>query len=579
MGLKNIDLKAGYNDNEVKECRNEISSVIQKLPFLSIRGYWGFEYEVSIAAYTLFRACDSENPMEYSYEDDKNIDEEILELIHKSNIKKIWKDLSFLTQKYNKNVFAEVVDFRKMEESFITPESIQALSEKILQLKGNDSFADFCCGSGIVVSDIKRNNPDIDAYGFDIRKNSIALAKIEKELKDIDIHFETKDVFELRKCNEYEKRFDKIFSNYPFGVRLRELDEGKEYLEELSERIPTLSKATSSDWLFNMLLVDMLSDDGKAIGIMTNGSTWNRIDTKVRKYFVEKGYIESVIALPSRMFSETSIATSLIILSHNNKDVRLVDASEMYVPGRRFNEFDESIIDSILYALNNDCEYSINVNKKELSENDYVLNLSRYKNVDRNIENGQQFENVIKRITRGASIRAKELDECTSQEQTDNQYLMLANIHDGLINEDLPYLKYIDKKNEKYCLTNRCLLLSKNGYPYKVAVAEVKENQKILATGNLYIIELDEEKMDPYYMAAYLNSEQGIASLKSITVGATIPNIGVEQLKKLIVPVPELSKQREIGEKYKTVRDEIVMLQLKLERAKSKMASIYGEEK
>ena len=58
------------------------------------------------------------------------------------------------------------------------------------------------------------------------------------------------------------------------------------------------------------------------------------------------------------------------------------------------------------------------------------------------------------------------------------------------------------------------------GYPYKVAVAEVKEGQKIMGNGNLYIVELDEEKIDPYYLAAFLSSEQGTAALKSITVGA-----------------------------------------------------------
>lgn len=92
--------------------------------------------------------------------------------------------------------------------------------------------------------------------------------------------------------------------------------------------------------------------------------------------------------------------------------------------------------------------------------------------------------------------------------------------------------------------------------------------------GNLYIIELDEEKADPYYLAAFFGSEQGTAALRSITVGATIPNIGVEQLTKLVIPIPPLEKQKEIADKYKTVKDEITMLQLKLEKAKNRMAHI-----
>ena len=587
MVNRDIDLIKSYNGkivqpikqqkmlDEIKECKEEISSLYFKTSFMSMRGFREVEYEISIAAYVLFKACDGENPLEYSFEADKSIDKDVVEYIRQSKLNSTWNEMVLLTRKYEKDIFAGVVNFSEVENMFTTPKSIYTLSEKLLEVKDAESFADICCGSGNVVSMIKSKNPYIKAHGFDISCNDIARAKIENDVNAFNINYKSTDVFELQ---NFRSVFDKVFANYPMGMRLNDLSTGKEYLEKLLDRIPSLSKATSSDWLFNMLLVDLITDEGKAIGIMTNGSTWNSIDKEIRKYFVENGLIESVIALPGKMFSDTNIATSLIVLSHNNKNIRLVDASEMYVAGRRINEFDEENIEKILYALENESEYSILVDEKRLSENDYVLNISRYKNVSTYTDNGQTLESVIKRITRGVSIKAKELDECTSQEETENQYLMLANIHDGIIDSDLPYLKYIDKKKDKYCLTDRCLLLSKNGYPYKVAVAEVDNDKKILATGNVYIIEFDEEKIDPYYMAAFLNSEPGMNALKSITVGATVPNIGIEQLKKLIVPVPELNLQREIGQNYKVIRDEIVSLQFELDKAKSKMMSIYKED-
>ena len=55
------------------------------------------------------------------------------------------------------------------------------------------------------------------------------------------------------------------------------------------------------------------------------------------------------------------------------------------------------------------------------------------------------------------------------------------------------------------------------------------------------------------------------------------PNIGVEQLTKLVIPIPPIEKQKEIADKYKTVKDEITMLQLKLEKAKNRMAHIIEE--
>lgn len=309
--------------------------------------------------------------------------------------------------------------------------------------------------------------------------------------------------------------------------------------------------------------------------IMTNGSTWNQSDSAIRSYFIENGLIECVIALPARLFAGTAIATSMIVFSRNNKGVRLVDASELFVEGRRVNELSYENISLIINATKNDSDISMYVSAEQLRDNDYVLSMNRY--IVHDVADGMAFGDVIKRITRGAQLNAKALDEITTTVPTDMQYLMLANIKNGLIDKELPYLKSIDKKNDKYCLSNHCLILSKNGYPYKIAVAEVKEGQRILGNGNLYIIELDEEKADPYYLAAFFGSEQGTAALRSITVGATIPNIGVEQLTKLVIPIPPIEKQKEIADKYKTVKDEITMLQLKLEKAKNRMAHIIEE--
>ena len=159
------------------------------------------------------------------------------------------------------------------------------------------------------------------------------------------------------------------------------------------------------------------------------------------------------------------------------------------------------------------------------------------------------------------------------------QYLMLANIQDGIIDDKLPYLSYIDSKYEKYCLKNNALILSKNGYPYKVAVASVKDGQRILANGNLYIIELDEEKANPYYIKAFLDSEHGHAILKNITVGAVIPNIGVDKLKKLEIPLPNMEEQERISQEYQATLDEIAIIKLRLKKAINKLHHIWDEER
>ena len=104
-------------------------------------------------------------------------------------------------------------------------------------------------------------------------------------------------------------------------------------------------------------------------------------------------------------------------------------------------------------------------------------------------------------------------------------------------------------------------------------------DKQILANGNLYIIELDEEKANPYYIKAFLDSEDGIATLKNITVGATIPNIGIEDLKSIIIPLPSLDEQERIARKYQATRDEVFILKKRLEQAINRLQHCLDDDK
>ncbi len=565
-------------DKETMECRRQIESILRSTPSMAIKGFGVFDSDIPVAAYLLSKVAVYHNPFGMSYQDViSELDPDIADYADQNGIADLWAELLPLVMNYSIDTFKSVVLTEQINDPYKTPDSLIELSKRLLEIDNGDSIVDLCCGSGSFAFSSREDVPEANIYGFDIHSGAIAYAKMLDDVNQSGINFEKKNVFDIEISKGKKEKKSKIFSNYPFGTGLKNMISGKEYLDQIEFRIPSMSKATSSDWLFNILMIDMLSENGKAVAIMTNGSTWNRLDTPVRKYFVENGLIESVISLPAKLFSYTAIPVTLVVFSHNNSGVRLVDASDLYESGRRFNELTGEHINKILAALEEDSELSIYIDNDQLRDNDYVLSISRYKDIPDSVDNGVAFETVIKRITRGASLNASKLDEISSTVPTGMQYLMLANIHDGLIDKELSYITKIEKKDEKYCLTNHCVILSKNGYPYKVAVAEIKDGQKILANGNLYLIELDEDKIDPYYIAAFFGSELGIASLKRISVGSVMPNIGVEQLKKMIIPVPSLEEQRRIAQKYQALKDEVTLLQLKLERTRSKMAHVFEE--
>ncbi|WP_352402811.1 N-6 DNA methylase [Pyramidobacter sp.] len=493
-----------------------------------------------------------------------------------------WKNLYSLASKFSPEAFAlsaltcPIEDKMRREEA--TPRSIISLAQKILNVTDHDAVADLCCGYGTYLTQSSLDEPSADYYGYEINPDNSIIAEIRTRLVSDKIKIVLRNVFDLAGGNP-RKRFKKIFSNYPFGMRLRNLGSGERFIEELTTKFPGISKAVSSDWVFNSLICDLLTDDGKAVAIMTNGSTWNGMDMSMRKLFVESGLVECVIALPPRMFSVTSIATSLIVFSKGNTCVRLIDASNICQQGRRYNEFSDEDISAIVNALKEDCEYSKTLTFNELRENDYTLSLERYLSLSGNFEYATPFGDVIKSITRGASLTADQLDAMATNNVTNMRYLELSNIQNGVIDDKLQYLSHIEPSLEKYCLKDGSLLMSKSGYSTKLAVARVQEGQKILANWNLYIIELDEEKVNPYYLKAFFESERGIAVLKSISSGTSISVIGVDMLKKVKIPVPPLEEQNRIAQKYQATMDEIAIYRIKLEKAMSRLHHILDEER
>lgn len=83
---------------------------------------------------------------------------------------------------------------------------------------------------------------------------------------------------------------------------------------------------------------------------------------------------------------------------------------------------------------------------------------------------------------------------------------MLANINDGVLSfDEEQYLKEIPANLSKFCVKNNSIVLTRTGLPiFKSAVAQVEKDTALLATGNLFVIELDETKVNPFYVQAFL---------------------------------------------------------------------------
>lgn len=101
--------------------------------------------------------------------------------------------------------------------------------------------------------------------------------------------------------------------------------------------------------------------------------------------------------------------------------------------------------------LQNDGEKSITKTIEEFANNEYVLNATRYLEVVPKIENGLELGAVTKQITRGAQIKAAELDEIKANEATPYKIFDIGKIfNDGIISsDDEQYLREIPEKSQE----------------------------------------------------------------------------------------------------------------------------------
>ena len=165
---------------------------------------------------------------------------------------------------------------------------------------------------------------------------------------------------------------------------------------------------------------------------------------------------------------------------------------------------------------------------------------------------------------RGSQISSEELEKkYRATEKTSNIYLSISDINDGLIDfkNIETYLKNIPENQEKFLVKNEYILLSKYGKSPKLAIVKNLGEEKVIASGNLIIIEVDKKEIDPYYLAALFSSKKGIKILKeAYSIKAKDKDnatLSIKKLKDLRIPIPSREICIEIACEYEIVLNKI----------------------
>lgn len=447
-----------------------------------------------------------------------------------------------------------------------TPDGITNLAISLLSITKEDVILDLGSGVSSFLIQVAQKSNSENIYGVEINTNNVIVANLR--------HFITGFPIKVIQGNIISQDYsslsaNKVFSNFPLGMRLPTLEKYIEQNPKLKKYFKDSKRTVSGDWVFGIASYLNMKMPGKAVILMSNAGTWNKPDEFIRRRLVEDGLIEGVILLPARLLSSTMIPLTMMVLSQNNKDVRMVDATEIFTEGRRQNFLEAKDVENIVEAYNTESSISKKITIDEVAKQEFILNPQRYIGVDSGITDGIPLGELCVSINRGAMIKSNELDELVSTEETNYHYLMLQNIQEGAVDSNLPNLIGIDKKYEKYCINNKDLIISKIS-PFKVAMAHVNRDEVILANGNLYFIELDEKKANPVFVQLFLQSEVGISQLNRFAKGAAIKSISIQDLKTIRIPNIPREKQDLIAEEYEDINDELLVLQRQMNMIRDK---------
>lgn len=508
-----------------------------------------------------------------------NICNSIRSCIVESNLYNILKYLDNLSEKEIIDIICE--DYGMFSRYNIsTPKSINELTYQIFEKNNNNSeVLDICSYTGNFLTYYAKRKTNYKFTGIEINTKSNIIAQEKMNALKVDNKLIDNNVFAYK----FTKKYDKVFCNYPFGLKFNQSDldlinkNHNELKYEFTGRI-------SSCWAFVNSVINSLSKDGKGIAVMNNAGLYKLPDAEYRKLLVDNGLIEAVISLPEKIFAPyTSIPVTLLVLSRDNKQIKFINAEKMILNKSTSKFMNELNVEEILkeYNANSNTSNTKIVDLEDVKNNNYSLYTSNYTEIEKiEIKNPMKLNTICKEIYRGYQVSSNEIKQYSENINGREEYQIvnITNITDGNIDSDLTKIYPDTDKMDKYLLQDKDLLVSSKGTLSKFAVVEIKDNEKYIPSGNFTILRLDTNFINPYYLKIFFESNKGTAIINSIKSGGVLPAINLSQFKEINVPVPSIEEQNRIVNRYLAKTDEIKMIKNKLNKLEENLTDIANEE-
>lgn len=275
---------------------------------------------------------------------------------------------------------------------------------------------DPACGSGgMFVQSAKfiqahsGNRNNISVYGQEANADTWKMAKMNMAIRGIEADFgpHQADTF----SNDLHKtlKADFILANPPFNYH----PWGQERLTEDVRWKYGVPPANNANYAWIQHMIHHLAPNGKIGLVLANGalSTQSSGEGEIRKRIIEDDLIEGIVAMPTQLFYSVTIPVTLWFISKNKKQkgkTLFIDARKMgFMVDRKHRDFsDEDITklaDTFTAFQNGELEevkgFCAVASTEEIAKQDYILTLGRYVGIEEQQDDGEPFDEKMKRLT------------------------------------------------------------------------------------------------------------------------------------------------------------------------------------
>lgn len=452
-----------------------------------------------------------------------------------------------------------------------TPEQLCRIVNLFLDINKNDEVLDICSSYGNYLVNVGNCCSYKSLTGIEINPNTSLISKIRLAVLGFNNKIITADLFSL----DYSKKYDKILCDYPWGMRFDKITQ--DYLSHNTEKMRFNWKIASgsSDWYFINILLTMLKENGKGVILLPAGPLFKTIDETFRRDLIDNGLIEAIIKVPS-IRRYTSVEQYAMVISNNNESVKFIDISKE-VSGDKFKPV--VLMNKVFEIINNDKNKNVVIKSKEdLANNGYLLKVDNYVGVKEiQYHNPRKLADFVLDKYRGYQMTSKEVEEL-EDENGEYEILTISDIDNGIISSNLKKVSVNDNRFERYLVQENDVIISSKGTRIKIAVANNIEDRKIVANGNLLVLRIDTNKLNPYYLASYLNSSNGQATLNQIQTGSVIISINPSSLIEMNISTFDIETQEKIANKYLMKQKQYLIAKEHLKKIEEEYENYFDDE-